>query len=306
MNHAFTINDSHCHFFSHVFLKAIAGQRFGEGDAVARAIEVLGWESPPQAPSDLARRWIEELDRNRVRRSSLIASVPRDEDSVAAAVKLFPERFVGFFMVDPTQPDALERVGRAVSDLKLRCACFFPAMHRYPLHDERLRRLLDLISKTDGCAVFVHCGVLTVGIRKKLGLPSSFDFRLGNPLDLSLIVPGYPQTPFIIPHLGAGFLREALMAADVCPNIYLDTSSSNSWVRYLGITLREAFRRALAVAGPGRLLFGTDSSFFPRGWQRSILDEQLTILSELKVGPSDTAAILGGNFDRLFPVSRSE
>ena len=57
---------------------------------------------------------------------------------------------------------------------------------------------------------------------------------------------------------------------------------------------------ALAVAGPTRLLFGTDSSFFPRGWQRPVLDAQRAVLQRLGVPADDQAAILGGNFDRLF------
>ena len=71
-----------------------------------------------------------------------------------------------------------------------------------------------------------------------------------------------------MPHFGAGYFREALMLADLCSNVYLDTSSTNSWMRYQAahLTLRTVFRHALDVAGPERLLFGTDSSFFPRGW----------------------------------------
>ena len=69
------------------------------------------------------------------------------------------------------------------------------------------------------------------------------------------------------------------MAADQCPNIHLDTSSSNGWIQYYpGLTLDAVFRQALAVVGPSRLLFGTDSSFFPRGWQRAIFDAQLAAL----------------------------
>src|SRR4029450_6010428 len=111
-----------------------------------------------------------------------------------------------------------------------------------------------------GAAVFVHCGVLTVGIRKKLGLPSPFNLRLGDPLALATVAARFPRVPVIIPHFGAGFLREALMAADQCPNIHRDTSSSNSWVKYYpGLTLDDVFRQALAIAGPERLIFGSDS-----------------------------------------------
>jgi predicted TIM-barrel fold metal-dependent hydrolase len=105
-----------------------------------------------------------------------------------------------------------------------------------------------------------------------------------------------------VPHFGAGLFREALMAADQCPNIYLDTSSSNSWMKYHpGLTLEGVFRQALAVVGPDRLLFGTDSSFFPRGWQTPVYDAQVAALDAIGVSPGDRAKILGGNFERLFP-----
>ena len=111
-----------------------------------------------------------------------------------------------------------------------------------------------------GTAVFVHCGVLSVGVRKQLGLPSPFDIRFGNPLDLHAAALRHPQVPIIIPHFGAGLFREALMVGDLCPNVVFDTSSSNGWIRYqTGLTLSGAFRQALAVVGPDRLLFGSDS-----------------------------------------------
>ena len=95
-----------------------------------------------------------------------------------------------------------------------------------------------------------------------------------------------------------------MMAADACPNVYVDTSSSNSWIRYTpGLTLDDAFKTALAVLGPRRLLFGTDSSFFPRGWNRPVFDAQFQALRQLGVPEPDIAQIFGGNFDRLFPVS---
>jgi predicted TIM-barrel fold metal-dependent hydrolase len=93
------------------------------------------------------------------------------------------------------------------------------------------------------------------------------------------------------------------MAADACPNLHFDTSSSNAWVKYLpGLTLAEVFRRALAVVGPERLIFGSDSSFFPRGWRRVLHGAQRTALDELGVEPDVAAKIFSGNFERLFPI----
>ena len=147
--------------------------------------------------------------------------------------------------------------------------------------------------------VFVHCGVLTVGVRKKLGLPSRFDMRFSNPLDLHAVALRYPQLNFVVPHFGAGYFREALMLADLCPNVYLDTSSSNSWMRYEGLDLSNVFRRALDTVGAGRLLFGTDSSFFPRGWNYEIFEQQTRALRELGVSAADARLILGENLQRL-------
>jgi predicted TIM-barrel fold metal-dependent hydrolase len=206
-------------------------------------------------------------------------------------------------MLDPSAPDAIERARTAVTTLGLRGICLFPAMQHVRLDDDRVKSVIEVAAAHAGTAVFVHCGVLSVGVRKKLGLPSRFDIRLGNPLDVARLAMAYPNVPFVIPHFGAGFLREALMALDLCPNLFLDTSSSNGWVRYTpGLTLEAVFESALAIGGPSRLLFGTDSSFFPRGWQKAVHDRQRAIVRALGVESEAEAAIFGGNFDRLFPL----
>jgi predicted TIM-barrel fold metal-dependent hydrolase len=49
------------------------------------------------------------------------------------------------------------------------------------------------------------------------------------------------------------------------------------------------------------LLFGTDSSFYPRGWQKPVYEAQLAALDAAGGSATDRAKILGGNFQRLFP-----
>jgi predicted TIM-barrel fold metal-dependent hydrolase len=296
------ISDVHCHFFSPGFFDALARQRGGEATGAALYRE-LQWDDPISNDA-LADRWVRELDAHAVARAALIASVPGDEASVGAALARHPSRFVGCFMLDPSAVDAPERTRRALTDLGLRVLCLFPAMHHVPLHDDRTLRVVETAVAVPGAAVFVHCGVLSVGVRKRLGLPSRFDLRLGDPLGVTRLALAFPQIPFIIPHFGAGLLREALMAADACANVHLDTSSSNSWIRYMpGATLESVFKAALAVAGPSRLLFGTDSSFFPRGWQRAVYEEQRAIVENLGVSEADAALIFGGNFERLLTRS---
>jgi uncharacterized protein len=298
------LNDAHCHFFSTNFFAALGRNVPGVDvpDASERAIGRLKWEAPGP-PERLADRWVGELDRYGVSRSALIASVPGDTDSVAAALARHPQRFVGFFMVDPTQPGAEVKAAETIDRHGLRVICLFPAMHRYSLSDDRVRRLFDVAAARRDTAIFVHCGVLSVGVRAKLGLPSPFDIRCGNPLDLHPIALSFPSVPIIIPHFGAGFFREALMVADLCPNVFFDTSSSNAWVKYESarLTLADVFKRALDVAGPDRLLFGTDSSFFPRGWVKDVFERQRAALDEAGVDRDVKDKIFGLNFDRLFP-----
>jgi len=291
------VRDAHIHFFSHGFFTLLARQK--EGLRVEEMGPVLGWEMPPQEPEQLAARWVQELDRHGVAQAVLIASLPGDEDSVVAAVRAFPTRFYGYFLLNPLAPDAFSRAERAL-EAGLRGICLFPAMHHFSLHDDRLRPVWELAAAR-GAVVFVHCGVLTVGVRNKLGLASPFDLRFSNPVDLHGIALRYPKVRFVIPHFGAGYFREALMVADLCSNVFLDTSSSNSWTRYQAppVELRAVFERALEVAGARRLLFGTDSSFFPRGWHRAIFDQQVEALAAIGVGEQDARSIFGGNLARL-------
>ncbi len=290
------VADAHVHFFSPNFFLSLASQCQKDPTALEA---ILGWQFPLQ-PEELADTWVKELDRHGVARSTLIASVPGDEHSVQAAVRRHPRRFWGYFMLNPVAGDAVERVERALG-AGLRGICLFPAMHRYSIQDERVKPIFGLAGARPGTVVFVHCGVLTVGVRKKLGLPSPFDMRFSNPIDLHAVALEFPKVNFVVPHFGAGYFREALMLCDLCPNVHLDTASSNSWVKYQpdGVDLKGVFERALEVVGARRLLFGTDSSYFPRGWNGQVFEKQVQVLQELGVAEEDARLILGGNLQRL-------
>jgi predicted TIM-barrel fold metal-dependent hydrolase len=293
------VADAHIHFFSHRFFASLAEQKGVPADQLT---PLLPWQLPAEDPRQLADAWVQELDKHGVAKASLIASVPGDGESVVAAVSRHPERFYGYMMVNPAAAAALAQVKAALDSGHIHALCFFPAMHRYSMHDDRVTALLELLAAHARCAAFVHCGVLSVGVRKVLGLPSLFDMRYSNPIDLHEVAMRFPQLRFVVPHFGAGYLREALMLCDLCPNVHLDTSSSNSWMRYedAHVDLRTVFRRALDVAGPRRLLFGTDSSFFPRGWNAPVFETQSKALYEIGVTEEVARLIFHDNLVRLF------
>jgi predicted TIM-barrel fold metal-dependent hydrolase len=299
----FAVCDAHVHFFSPAFFASLAAQ---SGQGLEQTGRILGWHIP-DSNVELAGAWKNELDENGVAKAALIASIPGDEDSVAQAVSLHPDRFYGYFMVNPMAPDGAARVAAALAGGRMQGVCLFPAMHRYSVADPRVRPIFEAAAAHPGAIVFVHCGVLTVGVRRKLGLPSPFDMRYSNPIDLHSVALEFPGLNFAIPHFGAGYFREALMLCDLCPNIYLDTSSSNSWIRYQPETLdlKAVFRKALEVAGPQRLLFGSDSSFFPRGWHAQILHRQIQALCDLDITADHARLMLGGNLERLLRAQGS-
>src|SRR5688572_2952983 len=117
------VRDAHVHFFSHRFFSAVGALKETSDTNVA---SLLGWEAPDPDAARLASRWAAELDKHQVASAVLIASIPGDDASVAAAVAAFPGRFHGYFMVDPTAADAASRVETALQH-GLQGVCLFPA-----------------------------------------------------------------------------------------------------------------------------------------------------------------------------------
>ena len=212
----------------------------------------------------------------------------------------FPDRFFGYFMVNPLAEGALER-----AQIALRCGlhaiCLFPAMHRYSMQDPRAEAAhpgrRPAIAGAP-CSSTAACSPWASARSWDCPRPST----CASPIR-SICTPwrcAIRSVKFIVPHFGAGYFREALMLADLCPNVYLDTSSSNSWMRYEGIDLKTVFRRALDVVGAQRLLFGTDSSFFPRGWNYEIFEAQTRAFLDLGVSATDARLMLEENLVRIF------
>lgn len=299
---AYAIADAHLHFFSYNYFRMLTAQRGVSATPghVEETLRVLGWDMPEESPRTFASRWVQELDRHGVAQAALLASLPGDEASVAEAVQAYPNRFFGYFFLNPVMDNAADVVRKAL-DSGLRGICLLPAMHRFSLREARVETVVKMAAETPGTVVFVHCGLLAVGIRGKLGLSSPFDMSYSNPIDLHALALRYPSVPFVVPHFGAGYLREALMLAHLCPNVYFDTSSHNTWTRFLEaeLSLADVFRKALDIAGPQRLLFGTNSTGFPAGWDRPVLEAQLAVFEKLGLSHAEKEAILGGNLRRI-------
>ncbi len=299
-----TLSDAHLHFFTRDVLRFYARQSAAFGalkDPATRVAERLGISAPPREPADLAALWADQLDRRQVSRAFLFGSVPGEQQSVSRAVEAFPHKFIGFQMLNPRDPKA----SRQIADIAakgLRGLLLFPAIHHFFPDDHACLQTCRL-ARQYRLMVFVHLGPLRIVIQEKLGIAGASQEGFGEPRRLGKVLQDFPEVPFIVPHFGCGRLAGLLEPARETRNLYLDTSSSNSWMRQAPEfpDLESVFGRMLEekAFGPERLLFGTDSTVFPRGWRKDIYEAQRTALDRLGVAPHERQCIFSSNLERL-------
>jgi predicted TIM-barrel fold metal-dependent hydrolase len=281
--------DSHAHYLPYSVFKT-----WGTGSqAMQHRLQTrtdMTTIEPPTPEEDLAKRWVAELDRYGIARIGMMVAPPA-WDEFAAAMRRFPNRFYGYANVNPLQPDAAAQARHAICDLGFHAFKLYPVVDGFHAYDEAPRRIYEVAQELRVPVLF-HFGI-SIGRRA--------DLRYANPLDLQPAARDFPEVQFGIAHIGAGMLRETLLLFYQEDNIYVDTSGSNVWIRYMPhpADLAGVLKRVLEAGGPSRIVFGTDSSMFPRGFRIEILQTQLQALRRLRVPQSDLTQIFAGNARRL-------
>jgi len=298
-----SIVDFHMHFFARPFFDALAEQSPLEGsgeEKLAALSERTGIELPPADTAEHLSRWLGELDRHGVEHAAVFASLPEEIPAVAEAAAASGGRLSPFAVMNPKVEGAPQRMRALLEESGFKGAILFPALHHYHADGPGAAELLSVLGEY-GAIAYVHCGLLVVKLRDLLGLPRTQDLSFANPLGVIPAANAHPDVRFVIPHFGAGFFRETLMAGTMCENVYVDTSSSNSWMetQVAEIGMRDVFRAAIDSFGVERILFGTDSGVFPAGWRKDRYEGQHEALELLGTSTAEMEAIFGGNAKRL-------
>jgi predicted TIM-barrel fold metal-dependent hydrolase len=287
--------DSHAHFITYDTVKAW----FSDPEAIKRAQERVQYQTDmsslqiPDEPWDTGAMWVNELDKYGI--SAIGMMIGQESwDEFNEARKRFPHRFLGYANVDPAKEDAVDIVKRAGHDgfqgIKL-----YPSSWNMPVYDEKVYPVYEEALKQK-LLVIIHFGI-TIGNQANL--------RFGNPIDIQRPAQDFPDLNFMIAHFGAGFFREVLMLFYQTHNVVVDSSGSNSWMTYLpyDLTITKVFEKAMRAGGSCRVVFGTDSSFFPRGFRYNILEEQYnavkSICPQLCYTEEDVNLIFRDNIVRL-------
>lgn len=299
----FKVFDAHVHFYSNSFFKFLVKQKPNRADinTELRNIAAKGHiEIPGEDPVQLAKRWVDIIDKWKLERLMLFGSMPGDEDAVVKAVQAFPTRFTGMFAIDPNSNVLMENAEKRLKSDKLKGILLYPSLYQISVGDEWLFPLYNLVQECKGL-VFVHFGKLIIRPRDYAGVPTVVNETFANPKDLIPVAKKFTGIRFIIPNFGAGKFEEVLEVGKQCPNVFVDTAGSNSWMAEHPSKpdLRQVMQKALQVFGAGRVLFGSDSGMLPRGYRYDIVDNQLKLVQEMRIPTPDIKKIFFENMAGL-------
>ncbi|MBJ6360406.1 amidohydrolase family protein [Paenibacillus sp. GCM10012307] len=262
----------------------------------------LTWDFPEPAAENqhnetipLIDRWVQELDKYNIAGLNFLTAL--DNDNMADQISRHPDRFTGFAYHSIEDEGAADELKRAADELGLKGYKLFGPLTGIPFDDPSLDPVWKVLAERK-LPVLIHFGLLghAGGIVHHPNI---------SPLAIFNTAREYPDIPFIIPHFGAGYFQELLHLCWSCPNIYIDTSGSNQWVRWMPyeLTLETLFRKTYELIGPERILFGTDSLGFPRGFPYRYLQDQVRVCRDLRFGESDIENIFGNNARRLLGLN---
>jgi predicted TIM-barrel fold metal-dependent hydrolase len=257
-----------------------------------------GFDAPEtgvHSDEEQAQRWIEDMDQKGLSRVNFVMG--GGNDNLSEVVKMHSDRFTGFAHHDLFSEGSAAELERSVMTLGLRGYKLIASGLTRPIDDKSAYPVWEMAEKLE-VPVLIHFGVLGGG-----GGPARNLHNL-DPLSLWDVAASFPTLNFVIPHFGACYFRELLQLCWACPNVIIDTSGSNQWMAWMPyrLTLRDLFLKCLETVGPDRIIFGTDSSYFPRGFAVDYLREQLREVRAIGVGEDAVQKIFYSNAARLLKV----
>jgi len=190
-------------------------------------------------------------------------------DRLRAFCSVAPDRLIPFCTVHPRYPTAIEELRRCILQLGMKGLKLHPWAQAF----SPVERFMDPLGEE----------------LARLGVPVEFHDGTppySSPLQIANFAMRHPNVMVILGHAGLHDLwKEAIQAAERCPNIYLVPSGMPPY----------GLKHALQRLSPERFLFGSDAGFGDPYWQ----PYQLQKIRSLGLAPKDEALILGENAQRV-------
>ena len=305
------IIDSHAHFpVGKDFLKdLISDEKYQEYQRLAakqppskaqqqwrKAWNYPGAEKDDATDQELADRWIKELDQYGI--DQIVWVTGGGNERLSKICQLYPERFIGYAHHNLFAVDAAEKLEKGIKEQGLKGYKLLAPLLDQPITDKKAYPVWEVCQKHN-IPVLIHFGILGAGG----GIAYNQNI---NPQILEPVAKEFPGINFIIPHFGCGYPRELLFLGWVCENIYVDTSGSNQWMHRMPyqVTIESSFKKFYETFGPERIIFGTDSSYFPRGFAVEYLHEQNKAVRFMNIPDQAAELIFSGNIARLLQLAK--
>jgi len=185
---------------------------------------------------------VSEMDRHGVAQAVVsaageYAAYATDEGNtlVAAAVRRFPDRFIGFATVNPwSRAEGIDGLRRAHGEFRLAGLVLHPILQGFEANDPLVFPLVE-------AALVLDMPIYVTGGAPYLAMPYKIADLAGR----------YPEGRFVMGHAGWDFHFDVPYCLDACPNLWVETSKN-------GLANLEALVRKF---GSSRLLFGSDHPF---------------------------------------------
>ncbi len=202
-------------------------------------------------------------------------------DYLMESVARYPDRLVGFGMIDPRWEDAPAEIERCADGGLRGIGELMPHLQGYDLGDKDLMQPVVEATEKHNMIILTHSSEPVGHVYPGKGNV--------HPEMLYRFITNFPRQRIVCAHWGGGLPFYALMpeVGRAFENVWFDTAASPFLYKY------DIFPRAVEIVGVEKILFGSD---FPLITQKRIitgLDERTSLSEEVK------ERILGGNASAL-------
>jgi predicted TIM-barrel fold metal-dependent hydrolase len=192
---------------------------------------------------------------------------------IAAEVKKFPNRLIGFCRVNPNfgRDECIREIRRATKELGLRGLKLNPYLEWHYPNSELVHDIMDEVRKLK-IPLLYHSGM-------------TFN---ASPALIGDLAADYPETSVIMAHIGNyEWVEDAIAVAKRLDNLYVDTS---------GVTGTFFIKKAVKILGKNRVLFGTDRPFNPAQLEIS------KIAKYCRFSRDEQQAVFAGNISAILNI----
>jgi predicted TIM-barrel fold metal-dependent hydrolase len=173
--------------------------------------------------------------------------IESDDETTAAAVQRYPDKFVGFAYVDPRRSDCMELLRHAIEDLGLKGVKFGPIYNGVALSDPRLDPVYEYCQR--------HNIPLTMHMGTTFARNAPVD--MGRAIHVEPVALRYPDLTMVLAHMGHPWSDDCIAVVRKQPNVFCEVSAIfyRPWQYYNILVAAQEYKIT------DKIFFGTDFPF---------------------------------------------